>query len=309
VLTPITHPSLAIAAPGQLSLKQINQSLSLIGSLDPLKFYLVGTPIAHSRSPALHNSLFQELGLPHEYSLHESVDAATAITVTKEPEFGGASVTIPHKETIIPYMDELTEEAREMAAVNTIIPFVKNGRRHLRGDNTDWIGIKSSFAARDPKGTGRHFAGLIIGNGGTAKSAVYAFSRMGVSPIYVACRSPEKLKAMSKYGLVFISSEAEVQKITEGPAYAVSTVPGNVNLDSSVVDVVRAILSVPSSAVERQFLEMAYLPRETESMKLAKSLHWDTIPGAVPLTQQGLRQFELWTGFQVPTSLGRLAVG
>lgn len=308
VLTPITHPSLAIAAPGQLSLKQINQSLALMGNIDPLKFYLVGTPIGHSRSPALHNTLFKELGLPHEYFLHESLNADAAITITKGSDFGGASVTIPHKETIIPFMDELTEEAKAMGAVNTIVPVVRKGQRYLIGDNTDWIGIKSSFAARGPKGTGRHFPGLVIGNGGTAKSAIYAFSRMGVSPIYVACRSPDKLKAMSKYGITFISSEEEARKLPEGPAYAVSTVPGNVKIEPSLVAVVRALLSMPSAAVERQFLEMAYLPRETESMKLAKSLHWDTIPGAIPLTQQGLRQFELWTGFQVPTSLGRRAV-
>ena len=309
VLTPITHPSLAIAAPGQLSLKQINQSLSLIGNIDPLKFYLVGAPIAHSRSPALHNTLFQELGLPHEYLLHESIDAAAAITVTKEVDFGGASVTIPHKETIIPYMDELTGEAKAMGAVNTIIPVFKSGRRYLIGDNTDWIGIKSSFAARDAQGVGRQFPGLVIGNGGTAKSAIYALSRMGVSPIYVACRSPQKLSAMSQYGLVFISTEEEARSLPEGPAYAVSTVPGNVDIAPSLVAVVRAILSQPSGAVERQFLEMAYLPRETESMRLAKSLHWDAIPGALPLTLQGLRQFELWTGFTVPATLGRQAVG
>jgi shikimate 5-dehydrogenase len=55
-------------------------------------------------------------------------------------------------------------------------------------------------------------------------------------------------------------------------------------------------------------LEMAYLPRETPSMKLAQSLGWETIPGATPLALQGLRQFELWTGFKVPTSLGKRAV-
>jgi len=309
VLTPIAHPSLpAKAAPGQLSLKEINECLSLIGTLDPLRFYLLGTPIAHSRSPALHNSLFAEVGLPHRYSLHETLDAESAIAVAHDEDFGGASVTIPHKETIIPFLDELTPEATAMGAVNTIIPVTRKGRRVLIGDNTDWIGIQSSFSLRDPRGTGRQYPGLVIGNGGTAKSAVYSLSRMGVSPIYVACRSPSKLKAMEKYGIVFISSTREARDISEGPAYAVSTIPGNVTMDAKLTDVISAILSIPSSASDRQFLEMAYLPRETSTMRLAKHLKWDTIPGAAPLTLQGLRQFELWTGLKVPTSLGRRAV-
>ena len=113
---------------------------------------------------------------------------------------------------------------------------------------------------------------------------------------------------MVQYGIVFISSEDEARNIPEGPAYAVSTIPGNVSIDPSLAEVIKTLLSLPSTAAERQFLEMAYLPRETASMKLAKSLHWETIPGAAPLTLQGLRQFELWTGFKVPTSLGRRAV-
>jgi shikimate 5-dehydrogenase len=131
---------------------------------------------------------------------------------------------------------------------------------------------------------------------------------MGVSPIYVACRSPSKLKAMEKYGIVFISSAREAQDISEGPAYAVSTIPGNVTMDAKLTDVISAILSIPSSAPDRQFLEMAYLPRETSTMRIAQHFKWDTIPGAAPLTLQGLRQFELWTGLKVPTSLGRRAV-
>jgi len=193
-----------------------------------------------------------------------------------------------------------------MGAVNTIIPVTRKGRRHLIGDNTDWIGIQLSFSSPDPRG--RRFPGLVIGSGGTAKSAVYSLSRMGVAPIYVACRSPSKLKAMEKYGIVFISSEKEAREISEGPAYAVSTIPGNVTIDATLTGIISAILSAASAAGERQFLEMAYLPRETATMRLAKHFRWKAIPGSVPLTQQGLRQFELWTGFKVPTSLGQHAV-
>lgn len=309
VLSPITHPLLPLkAAPGQLSLKEINECLSLMGAIDPLQFHLFGTPIAHSRSPALHNTLFKELGLPHLYSLHETPDVHSAIAIARQPNFGGASVTIPHKETIISFLDELTPAATVMGAVNTIIPIVKDGRLWLVGDNTDWIGIRSSFSARDLQGQGRQFPGLVIGSGGTAKSAIYSLSRMGVRPIYIACRSPDKLKGMSNYDLIFISSETEALSIREGPAYAVSTIPGNVAIDENLIKIIRTVLSVPTSAARREFVEMAYLPRVTQMMKVAQACHWETIPGAAPLTHQGLRQFESWTGFKVPTALGRQAV-
>jgi pentafunctional AROM polypeptide len=308
VMTPITHPSLAIAAPGQLSLKQINQGLSVIGGMEKLNFYIFGTPISHSRSPDLHNTLFKELGLPHQYYRHETSDAQSALSVTTDANFGGASVTIPHKETIIPFLDELTEEAQSMGAVNTIVPVVSEGKRCLIGDNTDWIGIRESFSPREVGATSQSLPGLVIGNGGTARSAIFALHRMNVSPIYVVCRSPSKLHSMSKYGIIFVYSETEAQNIANGPAYAISTVPGNVPLDASFVGTIGTMLSRPSTVDHPQFLEMAYLPRETECLKLATSLRWKTIPGVVPLTLQGLRQFALWTGFQVPTSLGRRAV-
>lgn len=99
VLSPVTHPLMpGRAAPGQLTFAEIQSAMHLIGQSPRRKFCLFGTPIAHSKSPLLHNTGFQLLGLPHEYGRHETptVDQSV-VDFIRSPDFGGASVTIPHK--------------------------------------------------------------------------------------------------------------------------------------------------------------------------------------------------------------------
>ncbi|KAJ1674135.1 3-dehydroquinate dehydratase (3-dehydroquinase), partial [Spiromyces aspiralis] len=147
-LTPITHPALATkAAKGQLTLAEIHKARNLMSLLPAREFYLFGTPIQHSPSPAMHNTAFTKLGLPHRYSLFESATVESLNKVIRDPSFGGASVTIPHKIDIIPLLDELTPAARKIGAVNTIIPLRgadSCSARRLIGDNTDYLGIVRS---------------------------------------------------------------------------------------------------------------------------------------------------------------------
>lgn len=95
VFGPVTHPALpASSAPGQLSFAQVQTGLHLVGRLPAKKFYLFGQPIAHSKSPLIHNTGFQTLGLPHVYGLHESATVDESVReLIRAPEFGGASVT------------------------------------------------------------------------------------------------------------------------------------------------------------------------------------------------------------------------
>ncbi|KAJ1940142.1 hypothetical protein FBU59_003900, partial [Linderina macrospora] len=131
-LTPVTHPALtAAAAPGQISVQEINQARSLMGKLPSKNFYLFGTPIEHSPSPVMHNAGFAALGLPHTYHLKETSSADPLKAVIAASDFGGASVTIPYKQEIIPMLDELTAAAEKIGAVNTVIPVVRDEKRVL----------------------------------------------------------------------------------------------------------------------------------------------------------------------------------
>ncbi|KYK53925.1 hypothetical protein DCS_08304 [Drechmeria coniospora] len=146
-LTPVSHPCLPeVAAPGQMSAAEIWQGLTLLGEVKPLSFYLVGTPISQSRSPALHNSLFQRTGLPHRYELRETNQEIDFRSMLQSDGFGGASVTIPLKQQVTKIVDALTPAAKKIGAVNTVVPLDDHIRdpkcpRRFLGDNTDWKGI------------------------------------------------------------------------------------------------------------------------------------------------------------------------
>ncbi|KAI9780411.1 MAG: 3-dehydroquinate dehydratase (3-dehydroquinase), partial [Candelina submexicana] len=198
-MTPVSHPALpSKAAPGQLSAAEIRTGLSLIGEIEPKNFYLFGKPIAASRSPALHNTLFQKTGLPHQYGLFETDQAEDLRSIMDAEDFGGASVTIPLKLDIMKMLDDVTDEAKIIGAVNTVIPIKLTDAtpRRLVGGNTDWQGMTHSLRNAGAKEGTVGESALVIGAGGTARAAIFAMHSMGYSPIYLTNRSTPKLDAL-----------------------------------------------------------------------------------------------------------------
>ena len=195
ILGPVTHPLLpAPAESGPVTFAEVQTALHLMGRTPKKQFYLFGTPIAHSKSPLLHNTAFGLLGLPHHYGLLESATITDELRAAiRDPAFGGASVTIPHKLEIMPLLDEISVQATIIGAVNTIVPFERDGVTKLRGDNTDFIGLRellqgnlSSDNELDDKSTS-----LVLGAGGTCRAAVYALHACGfkTSALLFTCLS------------------------------------------------------------------------------------------------------------------------
>ncbi|KAF8154593.1 EPSP synthase-domain-containing protein [Crassisporium funariophilum] len=314
--SPVSHPLLPNkAAPGQLSFKQIQQALHLIGLLPSRKFYLFGTPISNSMSPTLHNTAFENLGLPHKYELLETKEVGDEIKLAiTAPDFGGASVTIPFKLDVIPLLDKLTPAAEAIGAVNTIIPQVTSGdelRNILVGDNTDWIGIKASVTGR--LGSSRIHAALVIGAGGTARAAIYALQMLDAQVIYLYNRSASKARdlahAFPDARIKVLDHVGEWPSGSLPPNVIVSTVPASATTTNE--DEANAIL-LPSKLFEYQDglgvvvdMAMAYKPVETPLLELAKSAgsHWAMVPGVAVLLEQGYEQFRLWTGRSCPKEL------
>lgn len=141
--TPVTHNMLSAAAPGQLTVEQLMEQREKDGLISMKNYYLFGSPIQHSLSPAMHNGGYKALLLPHQYDLCEQDSIEPYMSKIKDSTFGGASVTIPHKEAIIPMLDEVIGAAATIGAVNTIVKG-KDGK--LRGYNTDYLGIKKPIA-------------------------------------------------------------------------------------------------------------------------------------------------------------------
>ncbi|KAI9272372.1 EPSP synthase-domain-containing protein [Helicostylum pulchrum] len=299
-LTPITHTALPHkAAPGQLSLAEINKARHLIGLLPAQSYWLIGTPIQHSMSPTLHNTGFQVLGLPHKYSLLEChmVEYAED-AILKDPSFGGASVTIPHKVAIMKYLDEVTENAKAIGAVNTIFvrDTIVNGdkKRQFIGENTDYIGMKRRIQSLMLDPTNPPEQGLVIGAGGTARAALYTLQKIGIQKIYLWNRTISKARDVQKAfeGIIDVevidSLDAKIE-----PGVIISTVPADSGIE---------LPEVLYGGIKGIICDMAYKPRRTKLLLQAERKGWSCVEGIEILISQGIAQFELWTGKRAPVT-------
>jgi pentafunctional AROM polypeptide len=301
-MTPVSHPALPFkAAPGQLSAAEIRQGLSLLGEIQPKSFYLFGKPISASKSPALHNTLFGQTGLPHEYSRFETDQAEDVKEVIRSPDFGGASVTIPLKLDIIPLLDDITDAAKIIGAVNTIVPTPGEPGKPplLIGENTDWLGMTHSLvsASYSPISAGAPGSALVIGAGGTARAAIYALQTLAHSPIYIVSRTPSKLSAMiatfpAEFNIIPLTEPSAAENISDVPRVAIGTIPADKPIEQNMREILATMLRHPNSNTtqQRTLLEMAYKPSQTALMQMAKDAGWVTIPGLEVLSAQGWYQ-------------------
>ncbi|CEH16278.1 pentafunctional protein [Ceraceosorus bombacis] len=328
-LLPVTHPAMPTSgAPGQLSVVQVNQARALTGALSPQKFVLLGTPISHSLSPVLHNTGFEHLGLPHRYGLFETdaVDERIA-NLIRQPNFGGASVTMPFKLAIAKHLDSVSAEAQVIGAINTIIPQRPHNAApgepaHLVGDNTDWIAItECSRRNLSPlQLSSPDFTALVIGAGGSARAALFAMHQLGARIIWLFNRTTanaEKLAAeVPKSWNVNVIPDLNLVPIA--PSAIVCNVPAQgVSLDPASgagVVLTPAILANPKGGV---VVDMAYKPVYTPLLELVDKTNaaaisepdrhnlrqgklWTGIPGITIVLEQGCHQFLRWTGRQAP---------
>lgn len=315
-MTPVTHAALSIkAAPGQLSVAQINQGLHLMGIYPSKKFYIFGDPVGGSPSPALHNAAFQLLGLPHSYhrftaaALDESIES-----ILDGEDFGGASVTIPVKRALLPAIHKTQQDVEEIGALNTIVPFSgDDGKRRLSAYNTDYLGIMKALVAAG--GHQPHLgkrAAMIIGGGGTARAAACALSCLKFRPIYLVGRNASKLAelaaALPESWNVRVTNTAEAM-VKAPPVAAVAAVPATQKMDPTMAALVDSALQMEKwGGSQRTLVEMAYRPANTEAMGLAERAGWKTVPGLEVLVQQGVEQFALWTGYQLEVGWAREVV-
>ncbi|PWN53432.1 putative ARO1-Pentafunctional AROM polypeptide [Violaceomyces palustris] len=328
VFSPITHEAMPVkAAPGQISFKQVQTALALIGQQPALKFALFGTPTAHSLSPLLHNTGFKVLGLPHHYDRLETAEVDESLRAfVRSPDFGGASVTIPHKLAIMSLLDSVTPEAKIIGAVNTIIPRrgpAGQATVSLEGDNTDWIAIDevSRRNLSPVQISSPDFSALVIGAGGSARAAIFAMYRLGAKTIMLYNRTLKNAEALQKdlpieWNVRVVESLDDLPLL---PSAVISNVPAEgTSLDrASGAGVVLppAILSNPAGGVA---IDMSYKPHHTPLMELVKQANlnasvsnldrhnlrqgrlWTGIPGLTILLEQGCHQFSRWTGREAP---------
>ena len=179
--TPVTHGALPfVAAPGQLSAEEIMERRVEGGLVGKKTYWILGRNIPYTLSPALHGLAMRTVGLPHDY---EKADVGKIEDFVEGEDwkgvgFGGSSVTIPYKEEIMKYLDEVKDEAREIGAVNTVVAeYDREGGRKLVGYNTDWVGIYDPIKRRLAEGGGGEGGGL-GGERSEPQASISSFSKL-----------------------------------------------------------------------------------------------------------------------------------
>ncbi|KAM0472636.1 hypothetical protein ACHAPX_008597 [Trichoderma viride] len=269
--------------------------------------YLFGKKLTHSLSPFLHQVIYDHLNLRWSQLRLDSSDLQLFLDLVQRPSCFGASVTMPNKVAIIPHLDEMTDECRDVGACNTVFFKNRNGRRVLCGTNTDVIGIRDSFFynVKDPASTYHDRPALVIGGGGAARSAIYALRKwMNVKDIYLVNRDASEVEAVIRdcasrgYGqdLLHISTIGQARSAA-GPGAIVACVPDFVP-QTAEEKLARQIIEILLDKEHKgAMLEMCYNPTPFTALgMLAEKKGWYVILGTEAMIWQGLEQDTYWTG-------------
>ena len=251
-------------------------------------FGILGRPVAHSLSPAMHNAAFRHLGINAVYVAFPVTDLAQAVSGLRALGIGGVSVTIPFKEEIIPCLDELDPQAAAIGAVNTVV----NRDGHLTGYNTDWLGAMTALTAKISL-KGQHV--LILGAGGASRAIAYGIIQAGGRVSLTDLDAARAAALGQDLGAQAIPLEALDRC---DAAILVNATPVGMTPD------VDGIAINPDLLGRFQVvMDIVYQPLTTRLLREARARGAATIDGLQMLIHQGAAQFELWTGREAPVDV------
>ncbi|KAI7760676.1 hypothetical protein LZL87_007888 [Fusarium oxysporum] len=188
---------------GIITLQQAQEMSSCTFISSSLRFCSFGSVIAHSIAPSVHNAAFAALGLSHHYGVTESDDLNQALAVMHASDFGGLACANPYKQMIISLLDEISDHARAINAVNTVYPRRTPSRDEplLCGKNTDWIGIISCIknSLSPINNLTLKTSALVVGAGGMARAAIYGLLHLGVTTIFIYDRTVERADILARH--------------------------------------------------------------------------------------------------------------
>jgi 3-dehydroquinate dehydratase/shikimate dehydrogenase len=282
----------AIAGVGQVTPRALvgEYRYAAIGPETAL-YGLVGSPIGHSVSPAMHNAAFRSVGRDAVYLPFPAADADDFVAFARAFDVRGASVTIPFKVALFERVDEAFAVARRIGAINTICR--ENGR--LLGGNTDAAGLLHPLQAAGVQLRGMRTA--ILGAGGAARAATVALAGSGAE-VTVHARSAEAAGAVARL------AAAQVGGWPPAPGswdLLVNCTPVGMHPRSDETP-------LPAAALTGQVVyDLIYNPRHTRLLREARLAGCRTIGGLEMLVAQAEEQFEWWTGLQAPAGVMRAA--
>jgi len=255
---------------------------------------VLGHPVAHSRSPAMHNAALAELGLAGEWS-YEAIDVApdefeARVRSMAAGECVGANLTIPHKEAALALADELSETAREIGAANTL-SFVDGA---IRADNTDAPGF---LAALGERAGGERV--LVLGAGGAARAVVWALLREGVE---VGVWNRTELRSRN------LCDDLGGTPVAEPDASEYELIVNTTAVGLGGEDPFAELpLSADGFGPGQTVVDMVYGDEPTHLLAAAAAAGATTVDGIEILVRQGALSLEIWTGLAPPLGTMRAA--
>ena len=269
-----------------------------------LKLGIIGYPISHSISPVFQQAALDHCGIDGSYQAYQVAPDSLQefFQGLRQPGFLGINVTVPHKEEVIPYLDEIDDWATVAGAVNTVVN--RDGR--LSGHNTDGSGFLRALkegAGFDPQGS----RVLVLGAGGAARGVVLALVRDGVAGLTVANRTLERAQRLTELaqaaGVRCEAIPLSGQELTAAAAGADLIVNCTTIGMSHGPDETGSPLStgqIPATALVN---DLVYNPLETLLLREAERAGAKCLGGIHMLVYQGAASFEMWIGRDAPVDV------
>ena len=287
-------PVAAATAPGQVNLKELKELYRAHELTEETKVYgVIGNPIEHSLSPLLHNTGYVSAKIDAVLLPFLVERLREFLKEVKEFDVAGFSVTIPHKQKILDYLDECERLAEEIGAVNTVT-IRRDGK--LVGRNTDYVGVRRALEGKLKLKGSRV---VIFGAGGAARAAAFAVAEAGAEVLVCARReSAAKDLARAVKGAVLKRAALRKEKFEA----ILNTTPVGMHPHEQ---------SSPLESAELNcelVMDMIYRPLETKLLRMAAARGIRTVSGVEMFLAQGIAQWELWMGRPAPEAQMRRAI-
>lgn len=259
-------------------------------------YLLFGHPVEHSLSPLMHNLALDHHGLEGHYHAVDlqSNELAELASYLNKDQFWGANITIPYKQLIADYLDQIDDNAQKIGAVNTI----RKHNSRLEGYNTDYDGFQAPLEEFEFALEGSD--AIIFGTGGAARAIVVSLIDVGVERIYLVSRSPDRRSSFDDFLAAEVVSYHNWTSYADEATLIVNATPLGMhpNTDES-----------PVHDAEFEWLEgricydIVYNPLQTKFLRQAEEAGATTIGGLEMLIHQAAESFKLWTGHLFPIKL------
>ncbi len=282
------------SAPGQLTVDELTRTYNFKNTNKETKLYgIIGNPVSHSMSPAIHNASFVDRGLNSVYVPLKILNIDSFIKECRKVDFHGFSVTIPHKESVLPFLDDIDHTAGKIGAINTIVK--QDGK--LTGYNTDCMaavmGLENDLKKNSDKLENKKIS--ILGAGGAARAIAFGLKEKGCD-MTIYNRTIERAEKLSNEVKCRFKRVEDIHKLD-------ADILINTTSIGMFPDVEKT--PVPENMLKEGMIvfDAVYNPIRTKLLTDAKERGCHTINGLSMFINQAAEQFRLWTNIEPPVEL------